>query len=212
MTKEDESIVLKIEDIIDIILDNQNNYSVTIDKMIILNDYFKNNHDLFNEEFIRSYINFLEIFNTFFEFLFSKIEECEQDLLNKNEIESDYYFSFSLTDFKNKKVLKDYLEMIDELDNMFKDNDVLKGIVLFMHLNRLLNRYNFTNNKIKVCNNNPCIDIDYASRLVNFKEEYITIFRTELEEGIRNSVFVDDEEIKNYIIDAIKELKNELCV
>lgn len=211
MTKEDEKIILKIEEIIDIILTNQNNYSVTIDKMRLLNEYFKDNSDLFSEEFIRSYINFLEIFNPFFEFLLSKLEECERDLLNSNEIDSDYFFSFSFHDFKTKNILKDYRDMIEELDNMFGNNNILKGIVLFMHLKILLNRYNFTNNKIKISNNNPCIDIDYASRLVNLKEEYITIFREELEEGIRNSVFVDDEEIKNYIISAIKELNNELC-
>lgn len=212
MTKDDEIIVLKIEEIIDIILDNQNNFSVPIDKMILLNDYFKDNGSLFSEEFIRAYINFLEVFNSFFDFLLIRLEECEQNLFDNNEIESDYYFSFSFDDFKKKDILKEYTKMIIELDNMFKENNILKGVILFMHLNRLLNIHNFTNNKIKVSYNNPCIDIDYASRLVNFKEEYITAFRAELEEGIRNSVFVDDDEIKSYIKSAIKELKNDLCI
>ena len=57
----------------------------------------------------------------------------------------------------------------------------------------------FTKNSIKIVDKVPTIEIDYSSRLHHYKEQYITIFRHELEEGIRNGVFIEDEEIISYI-------------
>ena len=70
----------------------------------------------------------------------------------------------------------------------------------------------FANNKIKFSNNQPIIEIDYGSRLSYFKEEYVTIFRHELEEGMRDSVFLENEEVFDYILEEIKELKNEIRI
>ena len=43
-----------------------------------------------------------------------------------------------------------------------------------------------------------------------YKEEYITDFRHELEDGTRVGVFLDDDEIVEYIRNKINKLENEI--
>lgn len=210
MNEQERALALKVQDIINIIIDNQYEYAIDRDRMNKLNEYFGENKDTFSDSFIMGYINFIDNLNSFFDFLLLKLEECEKESLEIDDITSDVMFTFTLNEFKDKEVLLPYEDLIDELNNMLPGNRLLQGIVLYMHLNSLLNKYNFTNNKIKINSNVPIIEIDFNSRIVNYKEDYITVFRHELEEGIRNSVFVDDEEIKRYIISEIKELKNEI--
>ena len=206
----DKQVVIRTKEIIDIILENQSNYIINYDIMQRLDHYFKQYSDTFDEDFIRNYISFLEEFTTFFDYLMFKIEECEQDLLDNQTIESDYYFIFSLEEFKQKENLKPYLEMLNILDEMFPDNKVLQGAYLFLHINSLLYLRMFKNNKLTIENHIPNIVIDYGYRIDYYKEEYVTIFRHELEEGLRTSVFIDNKEIINYINTEIKELNKKL--
>lgn len=212
MIDEGKELILKVQDIIDIILENQNNYAIDRDVMVKLNEYFKSNSDLFDNAFIAHYLNFIGLFNPFFDFLLDKLVSYENSLLKRKEIIDDCFFVFNFNEFEEKDILKPYSEIIDYLEEMFPKNNLMQGIVFYLHINTLLKRYNFNNNKIRIVNQIPVIDIDYGNRLSFYKEKYVTIFRQELEEGIRSSVFLDDDEIINYIKNEIEELIDELDV
>ncbi len=212
MIESGKNLILKIQDIIDIILANQNNYAIDRDMMFKLNEYVEVNKDLFDNQFIASYLNFIGIFNPFFEFLLDKLINYENSLLESKELIDDCYFIFNFNEFSEKDILKPYSEIINCLEEMFPENTFMQGIVFYLHVNTLLKRHKFNNNRIRVVNKIPVVDIDYGSRLSFYKEKYITIFRQELEEGIRNSVFLDDDEIINYIKQEIEELENELDI
>lgn len=206
MNKDEKQLIIKIKEIMNIILEDHNNYVIDSLTMNKLNNYFYLNSNLFNENFIRNYISFIEIFNCFFDYLLSKILSYEDELLNNNTFISNSFFIFDFNDFKDKKGLTKYQEILYYLENMFHDDSLLQGIILYMHINELLYKLNFCHNKIKLNNNIPTIAIDYGYRLDYYKEEYITIFRHELEEGIRNSVFIENEEIVNYIKQELKRV------
>ena len=212
MNEQEKTITLKVEELIDIILDNQDSYAISREILVKLEDYFQDNTKYFGEKFIRDYIDFIEVFNKFFGYLMDNLEKYEQSLIDEKEVIDKSYFVFDFNEFKNNKKLKPYNDMIKYLESMFPSNPLLQGVVLYIHLNKLLNRYMFINNKIKISSNMPVIEIDYSSRLSFYKEEYVTIFRHELEEGIRNSVFLDDDEVFKYITSEINSLKYELRV
>lgn len=212
MIESGKDLILKIQGIIDIILANQNNYAIDRDIMFQLNEYVELHKNLFDNQFIVNYLNFIGIFNPFFEFLLDRLISYENNLLDKKEIIDDCYFIFNFSEFNEKDILKPYSEITDCLEEMFPTNNLMQGIVFYLHINALLKRYKFSNNRIRVVNKIPAIDIDYGSRLSFYKEQYITIFRQELEEGIRGSIFLDDDEIINYIKKEIEELKDELDI
>ena len=189
MENEDKKYILKMQNIIDIILENQNYYAVDRDIMFKLNDFFNNNEELFDNEFIVHYLDFIEVFNPFFDMLIKRLKLCEDTLLEEKDLINECFFSFNFSEFKDKEVLIPYYDMLVSLEKMFPKNVLLQGLVFFIHLNTLLKRYMFFNNKIRIVNKLPVIDIDYASRISYYKEEYITEFRHELEEGIRVGVF-----------------------
>lgn len=211
MNNNEKQIVVKIEEIIEIILDNQDYLVIDSKIMNKLSSYFNKYEDIFDEMFIRNYISFIEIFNLFFDFLMNKLVMYENSLMDEEDLQNNYFFTFSFNEFEEKEVLLPFKEMLFMLEEMFPGNRLLQGIVLFIHLNNLLKRRMFCNNKIKFVSNNLIIEIDYGYRVDYYKEEYITIFRHELEEGIRNSVFIDNSEIVSYIKGEIKELNSRLC-
>ena len=212
MNEQEKTITLKVEELIDIVLEDQDSYAISRDILVKLDSYFKDNTKYFGEKFIRDYIDFLDVFDQFFGYLIDSLEEYEQELVNEKEVMDNVFFAFDFDDFKKNKKLKEYRSMIDHLESMFPKNPLLQGVILYIHLDRLFKRYMFLNNKIKFSNNQPLIEIDYGSRLSYFKEEYVTIFRHELEEGTRDSVFLENDEVFDYILDEIKELKNEIRI
>ena len=212
MNEQEKAITLKVEELIDIVLEDQDSYAISREILVKLDSYFKDNTKYFGEKFIRDYIDYLDIFNQFFGYLIECLEQYEHDLVEEKEVVDQVYFAFDFNDFKKNKKLKDYRPMIEHLESMFPSNPLLQGVILFIHLDRLLKRYMFLNNKIKFSNNTPLIEIDYGSRLSYFKEEYVTIFRHELEEGTRDSVFLENDEMFDYILEEIRELKNEIRI
>lgn len=204
MLQDNKMYILKIQNIIDIILENQNVFAIDRKIMVKLNDYVKD-LDCFDNDFIVHYLNFIEVLNPFFEMLINKLKEYEKELLDNNELLSEYYFVFNFNEFFEKDILLPYKDMINSLHYLYEDNIVLEATVFFMHINALLKRYGFKNNKVRITNGIPVIDIDYGIRLENFKEEYITKYRKELEDGIRTGVFLDEEEILSYVKNAIEE-------
>ena len=210
MINKDKEYILKIQTMIDMILESQNMYAVDRDLMIKLDDFISENNNIFNEEFATNYLNFIDIFSQFFDMLLDKLKEYEEELFDLKELVSEYFFVFNFDEFKEKEILMPYFDMINYLEEMFPKNRLLQGIIFYIHLNALLKRYKFTNNKIRMVDKLPVIDIDYGSRIAYFKEEYITAFRHELEEGIRNGVFLEDDEIIEYVKNAISDLENEI--
>ena len=204
MLQDNKMYILKIQNIIDIILENQNVYAIDRDIMVKLNDYIKD-LDCFDNEFIVHYLNFIEVLNPFFEMLINKLREYEKELLDNNELVSEYYFVFNFNEFYEKNILLPYKDLINSLNCIYEDNVVLEATVFFMHINALLKRYGFKNNKVRITNGIPVIDIDYGIRLENYKEDYITNFRKELEDGIRTGVFMDEDEIISYVKGAIRD-------
>lgn len=209
MISDDKKYILKVQRIIDIILKKQNDYAIDREVMLELNEFFTENEDLFDNEFIVHYLDFIEIFGPFFDMLLKRLKLCEDNLLIEKNLIDECYFTFNFNEFKDKESLIPYSEMLDSLDKMFPKNILLQGVVFYTHLNTLLKRYKFSNNKIRLVNKVPVIDIDYGSRVSYYKEEYITEFRHELEEGIRVGVFLDDEEIIKYVKEEIINLENE---
>lgn len=212
MIESGKDLILKIQGIIDIILEEQNNYAIDRDLMLKLNEYIEGHQDLFDNQFVMAYLNFIGVFNPFFELLLERLISYENILLDRKEIIDECFFTFNFNEFNEKDNLKPYSEIIDYLEEMFPKNNLMQGIVFYLHVNTLLKRHKFNNNRIRVVNKIPVIDIDYGNRLSLYKEKYITIFRHELEEGIRGSVFLDDEEIVNYVKKEIEELEDELAI
>lgn len=212
MIDEGKELILKVQDIIDIILENQNNYAIDRDIMVKLNEYFESNSEIFDNVFIAHYLNFIGLFNPFFDFLLNKLVSYENSLLKRKEIIDDCFFVFNFNEFNEKDILKPYNEIPNCLEAMFSKNVVMQGVIFYLHLNILLKKHMFNNNRIRIVNQIPVVDIDYGNRISFYKEEYITIFRHELEEGIRNSVFLDDDEIIEYIRQEIKNLENALDI
>lgn len=210
MKEKEKKIVLLIQNMIDIILDDQNRYYVDSKLMMKLNAFFYQNSNYFDEDFIRDYMYFLEYINSFFEFLVDKLEEYELGLIDKKELDYEGIFSFDFNEFYTKKILLEYSDIIETVQLLFPKNIALQGIIFFMHINCLLKQYKFLHNKIKIIDKVPTIEIDYTSRLHLYKEQYINIFRNELEEGIRSNRSIDDNEIINYILNEIMELKRDL--
>lgn len=210
MKEKEKKIVLLIQNMIDIILDDQNRYYVDSKLMMKLNAFFYQNSNYFDEDFIRDYMYFLEYINSFFEFLVDKLEEYELGLIDKKELDYEGIFSFDFNEFYTKKSLLEYSDIIETVQLLFPKNIALQGIIFFMHINCLLKQYKFLHNKIKIIDKVPTIEIDYTSRLHLYKEQYINIFRNELEEGIRSNRSIDDNEIINYILNEIMELKRDL--
>lgn len=206
---EEKNLIIKIQNVIDTILENQNILAFDRDLMYKLNDDFKS-IDQSIDNFSVSYLNFLSEFNPFFEMLIEKLKEYESDLLEEKILSDEYIFEFNFTEFYEKENLKTYSEMIDVIKQMFGENSLLQGIFFYLHINSLLRRYMFCDNKIKLIDGIPTIEIGYSSRVSYYKEEYITNFRHELEEGVRTGVFLDDEEIISYVKEEIKELEYEL--
>lgn len=212
MIESGKDLILKIQGIIDIILEEQNNYAIDRDLMLKLNEYIEGHQNLFDNQFVMAYLNFIGVFNPFFELLLERLISYENILLDRKEIIDECFFTFNFNEFNEKDNLKPYSEIIDYLEEMFPKNNLMQGIVFYLHVNTLLKRHKFNNNRIRVVNKIPVIDIDYGNRLSLYKEKYITIFRHELEEGIRGSVFLDDEEIVNYVKKEIEELEDELAI
>lgn len=210
MKEKEKKIVLLIQNMIDIILEDQNRYYVDSKLMMKLNAFFYQNSNYFDEDFIRDYMYFLEYINSFFEFLVDKLEEYELGLIDKKELDYEGIFSFDFNEFYTKKSLLEYSDIIETVQLLFPKNIALQGIIFFMHINCLLKQYKFLHNKIKIIDKVPTIEIDYTSRLHLYKEQYINIFRNELEEGIRSNRSIDDNEIINYILNEIMELKRDL--
>jgi len=208
--EKEKKIVLLIQNMIDIILEDQNRYYVDSKLMMKLNAFFYQNSNYFDEDFIRDYMYFLEYINSFFEFLVDKLEEYELGLIDKKELDYEGIFSFDFNEFYTKKSLLEYSDIIETVQLLFPKNIALQGIIFFMHINCLLKQYKFLHNKIKIIDKVPTIEIDYTSRLHLYKEQYINIFRNELEEGIRSNRSIDDNEIINYILNEIMELKRDL--
>lgn len=211
MLEDSKDLILKIQLIIDLILENQNSYAIDRQLMIELNDLI-GDWDEFDNNFVVNYLDFIQIFNPFFDMLIQKLKEYENILLDEKDLVSDYFFSFNFNEFNQKDILIEYNGMIASLNNMYNGNNLLQGIVFFMHLNSLLKKYMFNNNKVRVENNVVTIDIDYSSRVMFYKEEYITNFRHELESGARVGVFVDDDEVIDYIKKNIKRKEKELDI
>lgn len=212
MIEEGKELILKLQDIIDIILENQNNYAIDRDIMLKLDEYFKVNSELFDNKFIVNYLNFIGLFNPFFDFLLDKLVSYENILLGRKEIIDDCFFVFNFNEFSEKDILQPYSEITNCLEEMFPKNALMQGVIFYLHLNILLKKHMFNNNRIRVVNQIPVVDIDYGNRISSYKEEYITIFRHELEEGIRSSVFLDDDEIISYIRQEIKSLEYALDI
>lgn len=212
MIESGKDLILKIQGIIDIILKEQNNYAIDRDLMFKLNEYIEGYQDLFDNQFVMTYLNFIGVINPFFDLLLERLISYENILLDRKEIIDECFFTFNFNEFNEKDNLKPYSEIIDYLEEMFPNNNLMQGIVFYLHVNTLLKRHKFNNNRIRVVNKIPVIDIDYGNRLSLYKEKYITIFRHELEEGIRGSVFLDDEEIVNYVKKEIEELEDELAI
>ena len=204
MLENNKEYILKIQNIIDIILEKQNVYAIDRDIMLKMNNYIETLDD-FDNDFIVHYLNFIEVLNPFFEMLIDKLRKYEQELIIDKEIVSGYYFTFTFNEFYEKEVLLPFKDMINSLQCMFEDNALLQAIIFFMHINTLLKRYGFINNKVRIVNNIPVIDIDYGIRIENYKEEYITNYRHELEEGIRTGVFMDDGDILEYVKRSVVE-------
>ena len=209
MLEGSKDLIIKIQSIIDLILEKQNSYAIDRQLMIELNDLISD-WDEFDNNFVVNYLDFIQIFNPFFDMLIQKLREYENILLDEKQLVSDYIFSFSFNEFDKKDILIKYSSMLDSLDNMYSDNNILQGIIFFMHLNSLLKIYKFNDNKVKIENNVITIDIDYSSRIMFYKEEYITDFRHELENGTRVGVFLDDDEMDEYIRNKISKLEDEI--
>lgn len=212
MIEAGKELILKLQDIIDIILENQNNYAIDRDIMLKLNEYIKVNNDLFDNKFIVNYLNFIGLFNPFFDFLLDRLVSYENTLLERKEIIDDCFFVFNFNEFIEKDILKPYNDIPNCLEEMFPKNTLMQGVIFYLHLNTLLKKHMFNNNKIRIVNQTPVVDIDYGNRISSYKEEYITIFRHELEEGIRNSVFLDDDEIISYVRQEIESLEHALDI
>lgn len=200
--------ILCMQNIIDIILKEQNSYSIDRNIMKELNDYINNKKE-FDNNFSVHYLNFIEVFNPFFDMLITKLEEYEKELIDNKVLSGEYNFVFNFNEFYEKNILLPFKDMINSLMCLYEDDNKLQGIVFYLHLNTLLKRYKFNNNKIKIINNIPVIEIDYGARISYYKEEYITRFRHELESGKRVGVFIDDNELLNYIINSLKDLKDK---
>ena len=200
--------ILCIQNIIDIILENQNVYAIDRETMNKINDYIKDKKE-FDNNFSIYYLNFIEIFNPFFDMLMGKLNVYEKELLDNNVLSGEYNFVFNFNEFYEKNILLPYKDIINSLINLYNEDTKLQGIVFYMHLNALLKKCKFSNNKIKIVNNIPVIEIDYGARISYFKEEYITNFRNELETGKRVGVFIDDTELINYITNKINIIKDE---
>ena len=192
MIETNKKVIFCIQNAIDKMLEKQNTYAVDRELLYELNDCFD---DEFDCEFTSNYLDFISLFSNFFDTLIKKLEECEKDLLDNKELGDEYYFVFNFEEFENKSILLPYKDLLKYLDKMFGKNITLKGIVFYMHLNSLLKKYMFINNKIRIIENIPVFDIEYSSRIDYYKEKYITNFRHELEEGIRTGVFLDDGSI-----------------
>ena len=93
MSNEDKKIVLCIQNIIDIILEDKE-FVIDSNRLKKIYDYF-NKTKLFDDEFINRYIDFIEIFNNFFDFLIEKIEEYEKDVIKYGEELEHGYFTFN---------------------------------------------------------------------------------------------------------------------
>ena len=212
VNNDEKRIVIEIQSIIDLILEEQNTYAIDRNLMFKLNELFNKYDKDFDNDFIVSYLNFIETFSMFFDMLIEKIKEYELDILDEQTALDDCFFVFNFNEFNEKEVLMPYKDMIESIKEMFPKNILLQGSIFFMHLNTLLRRYKFKNNKIRILDKNIVISIDYADRIIYFREEYITNFRHELEEGIRTGVFIDDREINNYVREEIYNLENELDI
>lgn len=212
MNSDEKRIVLEMQSIIDLILKEQNTYAIDRNLMFKLNELFTKYELDFDNDFIVNYLDFIETFSSFFDMLIEKLKEYEEGLLDEESSLEDCFFVFNLNEFNEKEVLIPYKGMLDSLKEMFPKNKLLQGIIFYMHLNTLLKRYKFENNKIRTIEKNIVIDIDYADRISFFREEYITNFRHELEEGIRTGVFIDDREINNYVREEIYNLENALDI
>ena len=206
---DNKKVIYCIQNAIDIILANQNTYAIDRSLMFELNECFSKE---FNDDFVSNYLNFISTFSNFFDMLINKLNECEKDLIDCKELIGECFFVFNFDEFKIKSILIPYNDLLESLEGMFPDNITLQGIVFYMHLNSLLKKYMFTNNKIRIVEKLPVFDIDYGARVEYYKEKYITNFRHELEEGIRTGVFLDDDEIITYVKEEINNLKNELSV
>ena len=206
---ENKNKIYCIQNAIDIMLENQNTYAIDRNLMLKLNDCFEKE---FDSSFVASYLNFISTFSNFFDMLLKKLKDCEKELLDCKELVGECYFVFNLDEFKIKSILMPYQDILDSLNGMFPENISFQGIVFYMHLNSLLKKYMFTNNKIRVVEKLPVFDIDYGVRLEYLKEKYITNFRHELEEGVRSGVFLDDDEIVSYVKEEINNLENEMDV
>lgn len=211
MLNDNKELIIKIQNIIDLLLEEQNSYSIDRLLMIKLNDLISDWEE-FDNNFVVNYLNFIQTFDSFFEILMQKLTIYENQLLKEKELVDNCFFSFSLDEFNKKNILNDYISMIESLNNIYKDNKLLQGIIFFMHLNSLLKRYMFNNNKIRKNNNDIIIDIDYSSRIMFYKEEYVTKFRHELENGIRVGVFLDEDELIDYIKVSIEKKEKELDI
>ena len=162
MIEEGKEIILKLQDIIDIILENQNNYAIDRDIMLKLDEYFKVNSELFDNKFIVNYLNFIGLFNPFFDFLLDKLVNYENILLERKEIIDDCFFVFNFNEFSEKDILQPYSEITNCLEEMFPKNALMQGVIFYLHLNILLKKHMFNNNRIRVVNQIPVVDIDYG--------------------------------------------------
>lgn len=212
MNKEDKELILEVQSIIDLILEKQNMYAIDRDLMFELNNLFTKYENHFDNQYIVHYLDFIEIFSSFFDMLIERLKDYENELIEEKGPLEDCYFVFNFNEFKEKEVLLPYQNMLDILNDMFPKKRLLQGIIFYMHLNSLLRKYKFKNNKIRYIEKKIVIDIDYADRISYYKEEYITNFRRELEEGIRIGVFLDDNEIYNYVKEEIKRLEHDLDI
>ncbi len=197
MSNEDKKIVLCIQNIIDIILEDKD-FVIDSNRMKKIYDYF-NKIKIFDDEFINRYIDFIEIFNNFFDFLIEKIEEYERDVIKYGEDLEHGYFTFNFEEFKTKESLLVYQDMIEYLNYLFNGNILLQGLIFYIHINSLLSARSFTNNKIKMSRGIPTVEIDYVARISNYKDLYMKKVRKMLQEGKRDSVFVDKSEWLSFV-------------
>lgn len=209
MRYEEKDLVVKIQNIIETILQEQNLLALDRNLMYKLNDEFEEIEKSV-DNFSTSYLNFLSEFNPFFEMLIEKLREYENSLIEEKILSDECIFEFNFSEFYEKENLIPYSSMIDIIKEIFNNNNLLQGIFFYLHVNSLLKRYMFCNNKIKLIDGIPTIEIEYSNRISYFKEEYITNFRHELEEGVRVGVFLDDDEIITYVKNEIEELEYEL--
>lgn len=212
LNKEDKELILEMQSIIDLILETQNMYAIDRNLTYKLNELFIRYENHFDNEFIAHYLDFIEIFSSFFDMLIEKLKEYENDLLDEKSSLEDCFFVFNFNEFKEKEVLTPYIDMLSILNEMFPKKKLLQGIIFYMHLNSLLRKYKFKNNKIRYVEKNIVIDIDYADRILFFKEKYITNFRHGLEKKVRTDVFIDDNEIYSYVRGEIENLENDLDI